>query len=117
MRRLIVLIFSLVLMSFNIVEENFSFSTASFYGKEHHGKRMANGKKFNMNALTTAHKTYKLGTKLEVTNTSNDKSVIVEVTDRGPFVKGRDLDLSKAAFQTIASIKSGHIKVKYKILN
>ena len=117
MRKLIILIFSLVLMSFNVINDNYSFSSASYYGKEHHGKRMANGKKFNMNALTTAHKTFRLGTKLEVTNTSNDKSVVVEVTDRGPFVKGRDLDLSKAAFQTIASIKSGHINVKYKILN
>ena len=78
---------------------------------------MANGKKFNMHALTAAHKTLKFGTKLEVTNIKNDKSIVVEVTDRGPYIKGRVLDLSQEAFNRIASVSTGVIKIKYKILD
>lgn len=85
---------------------------ASYYGKSHHGKKMANGKKFNMHNLTCAHKSLPFGTKLKVTNIDNGKTVIVEVTDRGPYAKGRVLDLSEKAFSEIASIKKGVTKVE-----
>ena len=115
MRKLFLFIFSiLILTSFATSEYS---GKASYYGKSHHGKTMANGKKFNMHALTAAHKTLKFGTKLEVTNVKNDKTVIVEVTDRGPFVPGRILDLSQEAFNRIASVSTGVIKIKYKILD
>ena len=104
----------LILTSFSVGEYN---GKASYYGKSHHGKTMANGKKFNMYALTAAHKTLKFGTKLEVTNVKNDKTVIVEVTDRGPFVPGRILDLSQEAFSRIANVSTGVIKIKYKVLD
>ena len=112
MKNLFLIIFSLIILT------SFTDHTvvASYYGIEHHGKKMDNGKPFNMYALTTAHKTLKFGTKLKVTNIKNDKSVNVMVTDRGPYIKGRELDLSQAAFSKIASISSGHIKVKYEIL-
>ena len=63
------------------------------------------------------HITYKFGTKVKVTNMSNNKSVIVRINDRGPFIKGRDLDLSKAAFTQIAgTVAKGVVKIKYKII-
>ena len=115
MRKLFLFIFSiLILTSFATSEYS---GKASYYGKSHHGKTMANGKKFNMHALTAAHKTLKFGTKLEVTNIKNDKSIVVEVTDRGPYIKGRVLDLSQEAFNRIASVSTGVIKIKYKILD
>lgn len=115
MRKLFLFIFSiLILTSFSTSEYS---GKASYYGKSHHGKTMANGKKFNMYALTVAHKTLKFGTKLEVTNIKNDKSIVVEVTDRGPYIKGRVLDLSQEAFSRIGNISTGVVSIKYKVIN
>ncbi|MGM8887202.1 MULTISPECIES: septal ring lytic transglycosylase RlpA family protein [unclassified Psychrobacter] len=69
----------------------------SYYGSKFHGKRTASGSIFNMNAMTAAHKTLPFGTKVEVTNKKTKQSVIVKITDRGPFTPGRILDLSKGA--------------------
>ena len=74
---------------------------ASYYAERFHGKRTASGKIYDMNKLSAAHKKLPFGTKVKVTNEKNGKSVIVEITDRGPFVKGREIDLSKKAFTTI----------------
>lgn len=89
---------------------------ASWYGERHHGETMANGKPFNMYKLTAAHKTLDFGTMVKVTNIENDKSVMVEITDRGPYVKGRIIDLSKKAFSEIASTSKGVIDVELLIL-
>ncbi len=90
---------------------------ASYYAEKFHGRKTASGKIFDMYKLTAAHKTLPFGTKMKVTNESNGKSVIVEITDRGPFVRGRELDLSKKAFFTIASSAgAGYIKVTLEIL-
>ena len=70
---------------------------ASWYGIPHHGHKTASGKIYNMYEMTAAHKTLKLGTRVKVTNINNKKSVIVIITDRGPFVRGRIIDLSYAA--------------------
>ena len=70
---------------------------ASWYGREHHGKRTASGTRFDMNALTAAHRSLPLGTVLRVENLENGRSVVVRVNDRGPYVKGRIIDLSMAA--------------------
>ncbi|AFL96791.1 septal ring lytic transglycosylase RlpA family protein [Ornithobacterium rhinotracheale] len=88
----------------------------SWYGKEFHGKKTASGEKYNMNALTAAHKTLPFGTKVKITNVRTNKSVIVRINDRGPFVKGRKFDLSKAAFHQIAAKDRGVITVNYEIL-
>lgn len=80
---------------------------ASWYGPGFHGRKTANGEKFNMGAMTAAHKTMAFGTKLRVTNKRNGKSVVVRINDRGPFVGGRMLDLSKAAATQIGMIKTG----------
>ena len=70
---------------------------ASWYGPGFHGKKTANGEIYNQNELTAAHRTLPLGTEVEVTNVKNGKSVEVEINDRGPYVRGRVIDLSRAA--------------------
>ncbi|MEU3114418.1 septal ring lytic transglycosylase RlpA family protein [Micromonospora chalcea] len=86
---------------------------ASFYAE---GQMTANGESFNPNALTAAHKTLPFNTKVRVTNPDNGKSVVVRINDRGPFIEGRCLDLSRAAFASIAATGLGHIQVRYEVL-
>jgi rare lipoprotein A len=84
--------------------------TASFYAEAHHGKTMANGRPFNMHALTAASNTLPLGSKARVT--AGKRSVVVKITDRGGFGKyGRIIDLSKAAFAQLADTDKGIISV------
>lgn len=80
---------------------------ASFYGKKWNGRKTASGEVFNTDSLTCAHKTLPFGTMLKVTNQKNGKSVIVRVTDRGPYVDGRIIDLSLAAATKIDMVHSG----------
>ena len=70
----------------------------------------------NPSNLTAAHKSLRFGTKVKVTNRNNGRSVVVRINDRGPFIRGRVLDLSKAAAQNIGMISSGHAKVCYEII-
>jgi rare lipoprotein A len=86
---------------------------ASFYSD---GQLTANGESFNPDALTAAHKTLPFNTKVRVTNPANGKSVTVRINDRGPFIDGRCLDLSRAAFATIASVDVGALIVRYEVL-
>ncbi len=87
------------------------YAIASWYGPEFHGRPTASGEIFNMYALTCAHREYPFGTKLKVTNVSNNKTVNCLVNDRGPFVSGRDIDLSYAAAKEIGLIGPGTGKV------
>lgn len=82
---------------------------ASYYHDKFNGRRTASGKKFDNNGYTAAHKKLPFGTKLKVTNEANGKSVIVEVTDRGPFSKAREIDLSRRAFMDIAANKNSGV--------
>ena len=93
-----------------------SSAVASYYADKYHGRKTSNGEVFNMYDLTAAHKTLPFNTKVKVTNLSNGKSVIVRINDRGPFVKGREIDLSKAAAVKIGMIKSGTAKVSLEII-
>ena len=77
--------------------------------------RTASGERMNPAKLTAAHRSMRFGTKVQVTNARNGKSVVVRINDRGPFIRGRVLDLSKAAAAHIGMISSGHAKVCYKI--
>lgn len=92
--------------------EKLGSGKASYYGSQHHDKLTASGERFDQAALTAAHRSLPFGTKVRVTNTSNGKSVVVRVNDRGPFVRGRIIDLSKAAFQRIANTRSGVVGVR-----
>lgn len=74
---------------------------ASVYAQKYHGRRTASGQRFDKHALTAAHRTLPFGTRVRVTNRSNRKSVIVQINDRGPFVKGRRIDLSPAAARSV----------------
>jgi len=90
---------------------------ASFYGKKHHGNKTANGERFNMNALSAAHTTLPLPSCVRVTNLDNDKSVILRVNDRGPFIKGRIIDVSYAAAKELDFIGAGITKVRVEVIN
>ena len=79
-----------------------------------HGKRTANGERFNPNGMTAAHRTLPFGTKLHLTY--QGRSVIVRINDRGPFVRGRQLDLSRGAAQQLGCIRSGSCKVIYRVV-
>lgn len=98
------------------VKRSLGTGVASYYGKRFHGRLTANGERFNMNAMTAAHKTLPFGTRVRVTNPRNGKSVTVRINDRGPFIRGRHIDLSRAAAQRIGMISSGHARVKMDIV-
>jgi len=90
---------------------------ASYYHNKFNGKRTASGTKFDNEKYTAAHRKFPFGTKVKVTNEVNGKSVIVTITDRGPFSKGREIDLTRRAFMDIAAIKNaGNLKVTIEIV-
>lgn len=90
---------------------------ASYYADKFNGRRTTSGKKFSNNGYTAAHKKLAFGTKVKVTNEANGKSVIVEITDRGPFVRSKEIDLTKRAFMDLADNKrSGMLRVKIEIV-
>lgn len=80
---------------------------ASFYGHEFGGKRTASGERFNPHALTAAHRSLPFGTKLRLTNPANGRSIIVRVNDRGPFIRGRVIDISLGAARALGFIRRG----------
>ncbi len=86
--------------------------TASYYADQFQGRRTANGETFNMHELTAAHRSLPFGTWVKVTNLSNGKDVIVRINDRGPYVKGRIIDLSIGAAKELGIVHSGIVKVK-----
>ena len=89
---------------------------ASYYADKFNGKKTASGEKFSNNKLTAAHRKLPFGTKIKVTNLSNNKSVVVTVNDRGPFSGGFDIDLSKKAYMQIVDKKSrGEMKVSIEV--
>jgi len=89
---------------------------ASWYGKDFHGRKTANGEIYNMNKMTAAHKELPFNTRVRVVNLKNNKSVTVRVNDRGPFVKGRIIDLSRKAALELGMLLSGIAKVRIEIL-
>ncbi|MCI6890693.1 MAG: septal ring lytic transglycosylase RlpA family protein [Treponema sp.] len=109
----IILIFALSSLSAEVYREK---ALVSYYAGDFHGKKTSNGEYFNMNDYTCANKSLPFNTILKVTNLSNGLSVQVRVNDRGPFVTGRELDLSKAAAQKIGMIKSGTTYVRIEIV-
>ena len=89
---------------------------ASYYAQKFHGRRTASGARFDNTKYTAAHKKLPFGTKVRVTNEANGKSVVVEITDRGPFSKIRDIDLTKKAFMELVDNKNtGAVIVKLEV--
>jgi len=89
---------------------------ASWYGGDFHGRRTASGRVYNMHDMTAAHRELPLGSQVEVRNLENGKSVRAEITDRGPFAKGRIIDMSYAAAKELGMIGPGTAKVEVQIL-
>lgn len=111
----IFLILSLSIISITSIASHAAI--ASWYGKPFHGRLTASGERYDMNKLTCASNSHKMGTKLKVTNKANGLSVTCKVNDTGGFKKyGRTLDLSRGAFAKIADIKKGLVKVKIKVV-
>lgn len=88
----------------------------SYYSRRHDGNITAGGKRFSSNALTAAHPTYPMGTKLRLTNTANSKTVDVVVNDRGPFVKGRAISVTRRAARQLGFLRDGVATVKIEQL-
>ncbi len=93
-----------------------NYMVCSYYADKFHGRTTSNGEIFNMYKLTCAHKTLPFNTMLKVTNEDNGKSVVVRVNDRGPFIEGRDLDLSYEAARQVGMIGEGVKKLKVEII-
>lgn len=89
---------------------------ASYYADDFDGKQTANGETFNMYELTAAHRTYPFNTMIRVTNLSNNKSIIVRINDRGPFVDNRIIDLSLGAAMQLDMLDSGVQKVQLDVI-
>lgn len=101
----------------NIRSINTQYGKASWYGGFFHGRRAASGERYDMEEFTAAHKTLPFGTEVLVTRLDNSKSVLVRITDRGPYIAGRIIDLSRAAAESIGLLGSGVTKVRIDILN
>jgi rare lipoprotein A len=90
---------------------------ASYYGNEFNGRKTASGERFDQGKLTAAHRTLPFGTHVKVTNKQNGRSVVVRVNDRGPFAKGRIIDLSSSAFKSIAYLGAGVVPVHIQVVD
>ncbi len=89
---------------------------ASFYAMKYQFRQTASGERFNQLSKTAAHRTLPFGTRVKVTNLASGKSVIVKINDRGPFIQGRVIDLTRSAFSSIGSIQSGLIDVEIEVV-
>ncbi|MHC8363944.1 septal ring lytic transglycosylase RlpA family protein [Pseudomonas sp. LS2P72] len=90
---------------------------ASYYGAKHHGKRTASGERFNQHGLTAAHRQLPFGTRVKITNLNNDRSCVVRVNDRGPYSRGRLIDVSREAAEQLGMLRSGTAKVRVQALD
>lgn len=106
----------ITLLNFTVLHAQQQSGRASYYSKRATGSRTASGERLHHDSLTCAHRSYPFGTMLKVTNLLNDKSVVVRVTDRGPFGRGRVIDLSWAAAQEIGMLAQGIASVKVEVV-
>ncbi|MDZ3832152.1 MAG: septal ring lytic transglycosylase RlpA family protein [Sphingopyxis sp.] len=98
------------------LETEVGSGTASYYGRELAGNRTANGERFDPDALTAAHRTLPFGSRVRVTNLTNGQSVVVRINDRGPFGRGRVIDVSHAAAREIGMHRSGIARVSMTLI-
>jgi rare lipoprotein A len=89
---------------------------ASYYGTRFHGRRTASGQRFDQHALTAAHRTLQFGTRVRVTHKGTGRSVVVTINDRGPYARGRIIDLSKRAAERLGMLRSGVAPVRIEVL-
>ena len=105
-------VFSLPLCAQSLQERGL----ASYYGQVHDGRRTANGERFDMQAMTAAHRTLPFGTQVRVTNLANGQDVVLRINDRGPYVRGRMIDVSYAAARRIGLLHDGVARVRMEVL-
>jgi rare lipoprotein A len=91
--------------------------TASYYGREFHGRETASGRTYRRDEMTAAHRTLPFGTRVRVTNLENGRSVVVTITDRGPFRRERVIDLSKRAARKLDFLRAGTTRVRLDVLD
>jgi len=96
---------------------NTTSGEASFYSDALQGRATASGEPYDKDKITAAHRTLEFGTRVRVTNVANSQSIIVEINDRGPFVDGRIIDLSRASFSRIADTDLGVVDVRIEVLD
>jgi rare lipoprotein A len=89
---------------------------ASYYARAHQGRRTASGERFDMDAMTAAHRTLPFGTRVRVTNLANGRHTIVRINDRGPFKKKRIIDLSYAAARELGAVRTGIVRVRVEVV-
>lgn len=89
---------------------------ASWYGAKYHGRQTASGERYDMEALTAAHRTLPFGTRIRVTNLGNGRRIVLRVNDRGPFVPGRVLDVSRRAARELGFLEAGLATVRIEVL-
>lgn len=90
---------------------------ASFYSIKYQFRKTSSGERFNQLALTAAHRTLPFGTRVRVTNLKNNRSVVVKINDRGPFIDGRIIDLTRNAFSRIGNTEQGLIQVRIEVID
>jgi rare lipoprotein A len=101
----------LALCALALCESAAQAAIASYYGPGFAGRRTASGERFNPSAMTAAHRTLRFGTRVKVTNSRNGRSVVVRINDRGPHVKGREIDLSSGAAKAIGMGGTAHVRI------
>ncbi len=102
-------------MSYFTFSQSADTGYASYYADKFQGRKTANGELYHQDSLTAAHRTITFGTKIKVTNLNNNKSVVVRINDREPFIQERIIDLSKEAMKKLGGIEKGVIKVKIEL--
>ncbi len=100
----------------SVLAERVERGSASWYGEAYHGKTTASGEPFDMYAMTAAHPTLEMNTRVEVENLENGRAVIVRINDRGPYSQGRVIDLSMAAAQALGFVAAGTAEVEIRLL-
>ena len=116
MRKFICMLAIFVMAGMNVNAQRVVDGQATYYGSRSHGRKTASGETFNKNEMVCAHRTLPFGTRVRVTNKKNGRSVVVRVIDRGPFGKGKVIDLSPAAARQLDMIKAGVVPVHLEVV-
>lgn len=114
---IVIILISFFPLSSGSVENYPQYGKASWYGGKFHGRKTASGECFDKYSFTAAHKNLPFGSILRVTNLRNGKDVYLRINDRGPFIRGRVLDMSLAAAEAIAFNGRGVIRVKIELIS
>ena len=116
MKKFICMLAIFVMAGMNVNAQRVVDGQATYYGSRSHGRKTASGETFNKNEMVCAHRTLPFGTRVRVTNKKNGRSVVVRVIDRGPFGKGKVIDLSPAAARQLDMIKAGVVPVHLEVV-